>query len=71
MSARDYRPSVPAILLTPERAAAALDMSADSFNRHVRGELRLVRRGRLVLVPVSELERWAERNAAATLEDGR
>jgi hypothetical protein len=43
-------------------------MSRDSFDRYVKPEIRLVRRGRLVLVPVRELERWVEREAALTLE---
>jgi excisionase family DNA binding protein len=49
-------------------AASSLGVSIDFFEAHVQGELRLVRRGRLVLVPVSELERWVERNAALTVE---
>ncbi|MEK6271388.1 MAG: helix-turn-helix domain-containing protein [Actinomycetota bacterium] len=55
--------NVPRIALTREEAARSLGMSVDSFERHVQGEVRLVRRGRLRLVPVAELERWAERNA--------
>jgi hypothetical protein len=46
-----------------------LSMSRDSFDRYVRDELRLVRVGRKVLVPVRELERWLERNAALPLVD--
>jgi hypothetical protein len=38
-------------------------MSLDSFERHVQPELRLIRRGKLRLVPVAELERWANENA--------
>jgi hypothetical protein len=38
-------------------------MSLDSFERHVQPELRLIRRGKLRLVPVVELERWANENA--------
>ena len=48
-------------------AAKALGISRDSFDRHVKPELRLVRRGRLVLVPTAELERWLDRSAALTL----
>jgi excisionase family DNA binding protein len=62
------RPAPPRMALTPDEAADALGLSRDSFDRYVRDELRLVRRGRLVLVPVRELERWVERNAALTLE---
>ena len=71
MSPREHRPSVPPILLSPERAAAALDVTKDTFDRHVRPELRCVRVGALTLFPVVELERWAERNASAILEGGR
>jgi hypothetical protein len=38
-------------------------MSLDSFERHVQPELRLIRRGKLRLIPVVELERWAVENA--------
>ena len=62
------RPAPPRLALTPAEAAAAIGISEDSFNRHVRDELRLVRRGRLVLVPIGELTRWLERSAALTLE---
>jgi excisionase family DNA binding protein len=63
--------STPKLALTPVEAASALGMSRDSFDRYVRDELRLVRKGRLVLVPVRELERWIDRNAALTLEGER
>jgi excisionase family DNA binding protein len=55
------------LTLTPTEAAQALGVSRDFFDEHVRDELRLVRRGRLVLVPVRELERWVEENAARVL----
>jgi excisionase family DNA binding protein len=57
------------LALTRAEAAEALGMSVDSFERYVQGQVRLVRLGRLVLVPVSELERWLEANAALTLEE--
>jgi hypothetical protein len=60
--------AVPRIALSRAEAAASLGMSVDSFERHVQDDLRLVRRGRMRLVPVSELERWVERNAARTLD---
>jgi hypothetical protein len=63
--------AIPRVALrVPEEAAAALGVSADFFGAHVRGELRLIRRGRLVLVLVSELERWGRENAARTLGGG-
>lgn len=54
--------------LTKARAAAELSMSVDTFERYVMADLKLVRIGRKVLVPVRELERWIEQNAARTIE---
>jgi hypothetical protein len=42
-------------------------MSLDSFERHVQPTLRMVRLGRMRLVPVAELARWLEGNAESTL----
>jgi hypothetical protein len=47
-----------------EEAAAALGMSLNSFERHVQPTIRLVRLGRIRLVPVRELERWLGENAS-------
>lgn len=62
MSAGDVAP-IPRVTLTRAEAAVSLGMSLDSFERHVQPELRMVRRGSLRLVPVGELERWAEEAA--------
>jgi hypothetical protein len=56
------------LAVTPIEAASMLSMSRDSFDRYVRDEIRVVRRGRLVLVPVSELARWLDCSAARTLD---
>ena len=53
---------------TKAEAAVALGVSIDTLERHIMAELRVVRRGRLVLLPVTELQRWLEQNAARTLE---
>jgi hypothetical protein len=50
-------------------AAQALGMSLDSFERFVQPDIRIIRRGRLRLVPVSELQRWATENAERLLDD--
>ena len=55
------------LTLSPQEAADALGVSRDYFDAHVKPELRVIRRGRLVLVPVRELERWVDENAAAVL----
>lgn len=58
---------IPRVALTREEGAAALGISLDSFERHVQPDLRMIRRGRLRLVPVSELQRWADDAAERTL----
>jgi hypothetical protein len=57
------RADVPAITLSKPAAAAALDMSVDSFDRYVMPHVRCIRRGKLRLFPVAELERWARESA--------
>jgi excisionase family DNA binding protein len=58
---------IPRLALTREEAAASLGMSLDSFERHAQPHLRMLRLGRLRLVPVRELERWAEEHAERTV----
>jgi excisionase family DNA binding protein len=55
------------LALSPDEAAAALGVSRDFFDDHIRSDLRLVRKGRKVLVPVRELEVWLEREAERVL----
>ena len=44
--------------LSKAEAAEALGISVDHLDRHVMPDLRVVRTGRLVLIPVSELTTW-------------
>ena len=67
MAVTRLRPVEP-VLVTRQEAARLLAMSLDHFERYVQPDLRLVRPGRLVLVPVAELHRWADEQAARTLE---
>jgi hypothetical protein len=60
---------VPRLALRKTEAAQALGMSVDFFEDHVLHELRIVRRGRLILVPIRELERWLSENQHRTLGD--
>jgi hypothetical protein len=60
-------PRPPRLAVELTEAAAALGVSKNFFDEHVRHDLRLVRRGRKVLVPVRELERWLAESAALTL----
>ena len=59
--------ATPRFALTREEAARSLGMSLDSFERHVQPEVRLVRRGKLRLVPVGELQRWVDQSAEQLL----
>jgi excisionase family DNA binding protein len=70
---RDARPlaAVPRLALSVEEAAASLGVSRDLFDDEVRPELRVVRVGRRLLVPVRELERYLAENAARVLDDPR
>lgn len=56
------------LALSIAEAADSLGMSADHFRRHVLPDLRIVRSGRLRLVPLAELDGWIEGNAARALE---
>jgi hypothetical protein len=63
----DRGPNGGRLAITRAEAARALGVSINSFERHVQPELRIVRRGKLRLIPVSEIERWLEENAQWTL----
>jgi hypothetical protein len=54
---------IPRIALQRREAAAALGLSVDSFDRHVRPHLRVVYVGELRLWPVEDLNRWLRENA--------
>lgn len=58
---------IPRLALRPEEAARSLGVSLDYFTEHIRPDVRVVRRGRCLLVPTSELARWLEKNAAVAL----
>ncbi len=45
-----------------------LGVSLDFFSEHIQHELRLVRRGRKVLIATRELEDWLARNGSLKLE---
>jgi excisionase family DNA binding protein len=54
----------PRLALSPDEAASVLGVSRDYLDEHVIGELRIVRRGRRILIALAELERWLDRSAA-------
>ena len=59
---------VPRVTLTREEAAASLGVSLAHFQRHIQPHLKLIRSGSCRLVPIAELQRWAQE--AATLARG-
>ena len=58
---------IPRIPLSREEAAAALGVSLDTFERHIQPSLRLIRVGRLRLIPITELGRWCDEHAETTI----
>jgi excisionase family DNA binding protein len=60
---------IPRVTLTRQEAADSLGCSVDHFARHVQPELAVVRSSRLVLIPVSELERWVAEKAERVLAE--
>lgn len=59
---------LPRLALSKVEAASALGVSVDFFDQHVMPELRVVRRGRRRLIPVTELQRWLSDSAYRTVE---
>jgi excisionase family DNA binding protein len=58
----------PRLAVSPTEAAELLGVSRNFFDEHILPELRVVRRGRRVLIATAELERWLAESAARTLE---
>lgn len=71
LPAAEPTPRAPAaggkLAVSVAEAADLIGCSEDHFRRHVLPELRVVRSGRLRLVPVPELEAWLQRTAARAL----
>jgi excisionase family DNA binding protein len=67
VASKQSRP-VPQLALRPEQAAQALGVSRSFFFAEILPELRVVRCGRLRLVPLRSLEDWLEQHAARAPE---
>src|SRR4051794_15827728 len=59
-AAAEPRPRGLRLALSPDEAAEALGVSRDYLDEHILCEVRSVRRGRRILIPVRELERWLD-----------
>ncbi len=55
------------VALTRAEAATSVGVSVDFFEQHIQPDLRVIREGRKVLIPVAELERWVTERANRTL----
>lgn len=63
------RRHVPRLALTREEAAESLGVGLTTFKEQVQPHLRIVRRGKVRMIPVRELERWLEENAEPVLDE--
>lgn len=61
---------IPRFALTKPEGAASLGMSLTFFEEHVYPHLDVIRRGKKVLIPVSEIERWTRENTETVLPGG-
>jgi excisionase family DNA binding protein len=59
----------PRVGLTLDEAAESLGISRDTLERHVLADLRVLRLGRRVVVPLAELQRYADRHSSRPLAD--
>jgi hypothetical protein len=48
-----------------EEAAESLGVSLDFFREHIAPDLKVIRKSRVRLIPVSELDRWLDEMACA------
>src|SRR5688500_3581094 len=48
------------LALSRSEAAKALGISIDHLERHVLPDLRIIRTGRLIRIPIAELELWVD-----------
>jgi excisionase family DNA binding protein len=62
------RNGIPRLALSPQEAAESLGCSRDFLDEHVMPELRVVRRGRRRFIPITELQRFLDREACRAIE---
>jgi hypothetical protein len=61
--------AVPALALRRAEAAAALGVSLETFDHHVRPNVAVARAGSVTVYPVAGLAAWLEREASAPIDD--
>lgn len=65
----DLAVSIGAITISKEHAAARLGVSVDHLEKHVMPEIRTIRSGSRVLIPVDELADWVGSHKARALRE--
>ena len=63
--AKDRKRTLPRLSVSPDEAAEMLGVSRDYFDEHILPDLRIIRRGRRILVPLTQLERWLDQTATS------
>ena len=63
--AKDRKRALPRLSVSPDEAAEMLSVSRDYFDEHILPDLRIIRRGRRILVPLTQLERWLDQTATS------
>lgn len=58
----------PRLALGPGEAAESLGVSRDFFDTHVLPNVKSIRIGRRILISVTELQRWLEKEERPTLD---
>ncbi|HVC08017.1 MAG TPA: helix-turn-helix domain-containing protein [Solirubrobacterales bacterium] len=66
---RESKTASTRLALSKTEAAQSLGVSVDFLEDHVLAELRVVRVGRRILIPVAELERWLADHSERLLPD--
>jgi hypothetical protein len=61
----------PALALRRAEAAAALGLSVETFDQHVRPHVPAVRLGGVVIYPVAGLVKWLDREQSVISEEVR
>lgn len=60
---------VPRLALRPAEAAACIGVSRSFFDDEIAPSLRVIRKGRVVLFPITEIESWLRANREPAVAD--
>jgi len=69
MSRPQVNVQVPALALRRPEAAAALAVSVETFDQHIRAQLPTIRLGTVVVYPVAAIQRFLDDNASSMADE--